>query len=109
MRNILKETAEIFSAGSKPSGKVDETAIQVMKEININISNQKSKGFNDLPLKEFDYVVTMGCSETCPFIPAKKTIDWKIEDPKGKSIDFYRVVRDTIKRNILELSKKMEE
>jgi len=106
-KNLLKGNAEIFSAGSKPSGVVDAITIVVMKEIGIDISGNKSKGFKDLPYKEFDYVVTMGCSETCPFVPAKKLIDWQIPNPKGKSIKFYRNVRDEIGEKAANLAAKL--
>jgi len=98
-----KGKIETFSAGSRPSGKVNEKAIEVMKEAGIDISFQPSKGFDALPLKEFDVVVTMGCGDQCPFIPAKRRIDWQIRDPKGKPIWFFREVRDEIKDKVLEL------
>lgn len=98
-----KGKIEAFSAGSRASGKVNETAVQVMKEVGIDISSQPSKGFDDLPYKEFDIVVTMGCGDECPVIAAKKRIDWQIRDPKGKSIEIFREVRDEIKQRVLEL------
>lgn len=94
---------EAYSAGSRPSGKVNETALQVMKEVGIDISSQPSKGFEALPYKEFDVVVTMGCGDECPFVPAKKRIDWQIRDPKCKPIEFFAEVRDEIKGKVLEL------
>ena len=93
---------EVFSAGSNPSGKVDEMAIQVMKEKGIDISSQKSKGFGDLKEKNFDYVITMGCGDVCPFVPARQRIEWGILDPKGKSIEVFREVRDVIERKARE-------
>jgi len=98
-----KGRVEAYSAGSKPSGRVNETAVQVMKEVGIDISSQESKGFDALPDREFDMVVTMGCGDECPLVPAKRRIDWKIRDPKGKSIEIFREVRDEIKEKVLEL------
>lgn len=92
-----------YSAGSRPSGKVNEMALQVMKEAGIDISLQASKGFDDLPYKEFDIVVTMGCGDECPFVPASRRIDWQIRDPKGKPVEFFREVRNEIKERVLEL------
>ncbi len=91
---------EAFSAGSNPSGKVEEMAIRVMKEKGIDISGQRPKGFGDLKEKDFDYVVTMGCGDVCPFVPAKERIEWDILDPKGKSIEAFRNTRDVIEREI---------
>ena len=98
-----KDILESYSAGSKPSGIVDPNTIRVMQETGIDISAQKSKGFYDLPVKEFDYVISLGCKDICPFFPADNHIEWKIEDPKGKSIEFYRKTRDLIKGKIEEL------
>ena len=94
---------EAYSAGSNPSGKVNPEAIKVMRQIGIDISTAKSKGFNELAVKEFDYVVTMGCKDICPFVPAKKHIDWEIDDPKGKGEEFFRKTRDLIKEKVESL------
>lgn len=98
-----KGKIEANSAGSKPSGKVDEVAISVMKERGIDISRQKSKGFDNLPKEKFDIVTSMGCGEQCPFIPAKMRLEWDIPDPKGKSIDFFRKIRDEVESKIISL------
>jgi len=79
-------------------------AIEVMKEVGIDISSQKSKGFDELDVKRFDLVITLGCGDVCPFVPAEKHIDWKVEDPKGKGIDVFRRVRDTIRDKVRDLA-----
>jgi protein-tyrosine-phosphatase len=96
---------EAYSAGSRPSGIVNPDAVKVMQEIGIDISDYKSKGFADLPLKNFDYAVTLGCQDTCPFVPASKHIEWRIDDPKGQNIDFFRFTRDKIREKIEEFLK----
>jgi len=98
-----KGRIESCSAGSRPSGSVNPDAVRAMKEIGIDISGQQSKGFYDLGANDFDYVITMGCKDTCPFVPAKKHIDWQIEDPKGKGEDFFRKTRDLIKEKVEQL------
>jgi arsenate reductase len=103
-----KGKIEVFSAGSNPSGKVDQTAIEVMKEKGIDISDQKSKGFKELPYKDFDYVITMGCGDVCPFVPAKQRIEWEIEDPKGKSKEGFREARGMIEKKVKEFLKRLE-
>jgi arsenate reductase len=103
-----KDRVEVFSAGSGPSGKVNQIAIVVMKERGIDISDQRSKGFKDLPYKSFDYVITMGCGEVCPFVPAKTRIKWEIEDPKGKSREEFKQTRDKIENKVNEFLKRLE-
>jgi protein-tyrosine-phosphatase len=79
-----------------------------MKEKGIDLSAKRPKSLNDLLLIEMDYLVTMGCEETCPAILAKKIIEWDIPDPKGKSIDIFRKVRDLIEDKVRTLLKEME-
>jgi arsenate reductase len=91
-----KGKVEVYSAGSRPSSHVNPLAIEVMKEKNIDLSCRRPKGLNDLPPVEMDYLVTMGCEETCPAVPARKIIEWQIPDPKGKPIDEIRRIRDML-------------
>jgi protein-tyrosine-phosphatase len=102
-RELGKEIIEPFSAGSRPSGIVNPDAIAVMREEGIDISKQRSKGFNNLPAGDFDYMITMGCKDTCPFYPAVKFREWQIPDPKGKNMEFFRSIRETIKKEIENL------
>ena len=108
-KSLGKNVIEAYSAGSRPSGKVNPAAIQVMREIGIDISGQKSKGFLELPVKEFDYVITLGCQDICPFVPACEHIEWQISDPKDKGIDFFRKVRDEIKSEVEKIIQNVKE
>ncbi|MBN2058377.1 MAG: arsenate reductase ArsC [Candidatus Saganbacteria bacterium] len=104
-RSLAGDKFEIYSAGSNPAGFVHPEAIAAMAEVGIDISGQYSKGFMDLPVKEVDVLVTMGCGETCPAIPAKQRINWEIKDPIGLPIDVFRKVRDDLRTRIEELFK----
>lgn len=103
-----KNIIEAFSAGSKPSGKVNDAAIKVMKEKNIDISGYKSKGFAELPYKKYDYIVSMGCGDMCPYFPAQHKIEWDITDPKNKPINDFREARDKIESNVISLIERIE-
>lgn len=102
-RNLGKGVIEAYSAGSRPSGKVNPDAIMVMKEVGIDISGNCSKGFKDLEEEKFDYAVTLGCGDTCPLVSAGKHIEWNIVDPKDKGLDFFRKTREEIRGKIINL------
>lgn len=94
---------EAWSAGSKPSGKINETAVRLMREKGVDLGIHSSKGLDDLPKRRWDYVVTMGCGDACPIVPAKAKLDWTLPDPKGMSDADFRKVRDEIETKVREL------
>ena len=98
---------EVYSAGSRPASQIDPLVIEVMKEKGIDLSSRHPKGLNDLPPVEMDYLVTMGCEETCPAVLAKKIVEWQIPDPKGKPIDEVRRIRDVLEAKVKTLLKEV--
>ena len=99
---------EVYSAGSSPSSQIDPLVIQVMREKGIDLSGKLPKSLNDLPPVEMDYLITMGCEETCPAVLTKKIIEWEIPDPKGKPIDDCREVRDIIEKKVRAFIEKID-
>jgi protein-tyrosine-phosphatase len=102
-RAFGKDAVSAWSAGSQPSGEVNARAIAFMQELGIDISGHTSKGLNDLPKVEWDYVVTMGCGDACPFLPARHRQDWDLPDPKSLDDQGFRAVRDRIAGQVEEL------
>ena len=97
-------TVEAYSAGSAPSGKVNPKAIAGMKELEYDLSTHRSKSLDEVKqFAPFDAVVTMGCGDACPWMPAKKFIDWDIPDPKSMSEQDFRKVRDQVGDKVKEL------
>ena len=94
---------EPFSAGSRPSGKINPRAIEAMREVGYDLSLHQSKSLDDLPAGEFDVVVTMGCGETCPLVKARRREDWQIPDPGDIPLEEVRKVRDLIEAKVKEL------
>ena len=93
-----------FSAGSLPSGKINPKAIAAMKELGYDLSNHSSKSLEEVKNEApFDVVVTMGCGDACPWMPAKKHIDWQIPDPRAMEPDAFNIVRDSIKGRVEDL------
>ena len=105
-RKLGKDIIEAHSAGSRPSGVVNPKAVTAMKEVNIDLSTHVSNGFDALPVGEWDAVVTMGCGDACPFIPAKTRIDWGLPDPAQMTPDEFAGVRDEIRDRIEALLDK---
>lgn len=102
-RQLSNGTINIFSGGSEPADQVNPIAIEVMNEEGIDISTFQPQKFTDDLLHAVDVVVTMGCGDTCPFIPGKTYVDWPLDDPKGKPIDDVRRIRDEIKSRVEQL------
>lgn len=94
---------EAYSAGSRPSGKVNSKAIEAMSERGYDLSQHSSKSLDEIPDIEYDFVATMGCGDECPLIRAKKREDWDIPDPKDMPPDEFRNVRDLIESKVKAL------
>ncbi|MBW8368556.1 MAG: arsenate reductase ArsC [Arenimonas sp.] len=93
---------EAISAGSRPVGQVSPRAIEAMAELGIDISTQVCRSLDEVT-GEFDAVVTMGCGDACPRIPARVREDWPIKDTAGRSDAFYLDVRNDIRRRVQAL------
>jgi arsenate reductase (thioredoxin) len=99
------DVLEVYSAGTHPAEKVNENAIEVMKEVCIDISDQYPKTLDDIPF-DMDILIKMGCGVVCPFVPNKYEEDWGLEDPTGKPINEFRKTRDIIRVKVVELIEK---
>ena len=95
-KSLAGDAWEIWSAGSSPSGRVHPLAIHMMNEIGLDIARHQSKGLHEVPAKRWDYVVRMGCGDSCPSVSARHRIEWHIPDPVGFSVEEARSVRDQI-------------
>ncbi len=97
------DQVESYSAGSRPSGKINPKAIDAMNELAYDLSQHRSKSLDELPQIEFDAAITMGCGDVCPHIPTSRQEDWEIPDPRDMSADEFRGVRDLIARRVKQL------
>ena len=94
---------EAWSAGSRPSGRVNPKAIEAMRELGYDLTTHRSKSLQEVAGVEFDVAVTMGCGDECPFIRAKRRLDWHIPDPKEMPPGEFRQVRNLIETQVKEL------
>ncbi|AOR23830.1 arsenate reductase ArsC [Clostridium taeniosporum] len=98
---------ESYSAGTEVSPKINQDAVKIIKELyNIDMNKtQKSKLLNDIP--KVDIVIKMGCNVVCPYLPAKHTEDWGLEDPTGKSYKEFIKTAKLIQEKVLDLKKRV--
>lgn len=100
---------EAYSAGSKPSGIINPKAIAAMKELGYDLSKHQSKSLEEVRgYAPFDAVVTMGCGDACPWMPAKQFIDWQIPDPKNMESEAFNEVRDLIRDKVNNLLSQLK-
>jgi len=98
------DAVEAYSSGSKPSGVVNPKAIAAMKELGYDLAQHQSKSLDEVrAFAPFDAVVTMGCGDACPWMPAKKFVDWQIPDPKHLEPEAFNTVRDMIGEKVKAL------
>ena len=98
-----KDKVSAISAGSKPSGRINEKAIALMKEFDCDLERHKSTGIVDLPQIKVNKMVSMGCGDKCPSIDAEERIEWNIQDPKNMELGEFREVIEEIKSKVLDL------
>ncbi|AST58143.1 ArsC family transcriptional regulator [Thermoanaerobacterium thermosaccharolyticum] len=101
------DVLEVYSAGTKLAERVNPNAVEVMKEVGIDISSHKPKLLDEIPSK-VDILITMGCNVECPYIPCKLKEDWGLDDPDGKPLDEFRKTRDIIESKVKELIKRVK-
>lgn len=95
-----KKIVRAYSAGSRPSGLINPKAIAAMKELNYDLSVHDSKTLEQIPDTEYEYAVTMGCGDACPYVKAKHRLDWQIPDPRDMNEEDFRNVRNLIEQKV---------
>jgi arsenate reductase len=109
-KKYAKNQFNVVSAGTSPSSNLNPIVVSVMAEIGIDLKNQQPKLLLDSMIENSHKTVNMGCmdEESCPSLFVKDVDDWNVDDPKGKSIDDVRKIRDQIKHGVLNLLNSLE-
>lgn len=97
-----------YSAGSRPSGKINPKAIAAMHELGYDLSTHDSKSLEQIPDVQYEYAITMGCGDECPFVKANHREDWAIPDPRNMNEDEFRQVRNLIEEKVKSLLQKID-
>ena len=93
----------VRSAGSAPATEVNPAVVAALAEVGVDISKELPKPLSSDAVEAADVVVTMGCGDTCPFLPGKRYEDWPVDDPAGLPLDRVRPIRDEIARRVRAL------
>jgi protein-tyrosine-phosphatase len=109
LQHLAGDRVEVLSAGTAPGNAVNPSAIAVMAEEGIDLSTATPKVLTDEAVKASDYVITMGCGDTCPFFPGKTYLDWVLDDPAGQGVDSVRSIRDKIRELVENLIAEIDE
>lgn len=97
---------DVYSAGTHPTGRVSEDAIELMRELKIDISRQTSNGLDAVPVRDMDIVISMAPVPARQLVPKGfrgVTIDWRVDDPAGRSLTVFRRVRDELRVRVTDL------
>ncbi|GKX27559.1 arsenate reductase [Vallitalea longa] len=105
-KSLDKNVMDVYSAGTENYPQVKPMAVQVMKEVGIDISSHKPKLLTDIP-NDIDIVIKMGCNVNCPYLPSKHTEDWGLIDPSGGTIEDFRKTRDILKDKVEDLARRI--
>jgi arsenate reductase len=110
-RKFASSKFNVLSAGTQPSSQLNPLVVEVMKEVGIDITNQSPKILSNNMIKSSFKTINMGCMDkkSCPLLFENNVLDWNISDPKEKTIEQVRQIRDQIEREVLQLIKSLGE
>ncbi len=97
----------VRSAGSHPSGDINQDAIQALRERGITLTDAYPKPLSDSAVHAADVIVTMGCGDTCPVFPGKRYDDWDVADPDGQPLPVVRDIRDDLTARVATLLREL--
>jgi arsenate reductase len=98
--HLAGDRAIAWSGGSEPGSLLNPAAVEAMREIGIDISEEFPKPWTDEVVRAADVVVTMGCGDACPVFPGKRYEDWTLDDPEGQDVAAVRLIRDQIEQRV---------
>ncbi|HET9730163.1 MAG TPA: arsenate reductase ArsC [Acidimicrobiia bacterium] len=107
--HLANGRAQAWSAGSAPVETVNPVAVAAMAEVGIDIASARPQRWSDSMLERADVVVTMGCGDSCPYVPGTRYVDWAVPDPAGLELDAVRRIRDEIEARVRALLAEFED
>jgi arsenate reductase len=95
--------AEAISAGTQPGDRVHPEVVAVMRDVGIDLGTARPQRLTNAVLQDASLLITMGCGEECPYVPGLVREDWPLPDPKGRSLEEVRSIRDAVRGRVAEL------
>ena len=108
LRHLAGETVDVFSGGTDPGTETNQTVIEAMAEVGIDIADRRPQPWTAELVRAVDVVVSMGCGDACPIHPGQRHEDWELTDPFDQSLDVVRQIRDEIRRRVETLVTSLE-
>jgi arsenate reductase len=106
-RQIADPTETVaISAGTQPGPRVHPEVQEVMREVDIDLSDAKPQPLTDSLASDAQLLITMGCGDACPYLPGLRRDDWPLEDPRGKPVERVREIRDEIRSRVEDLVRR---
>lgn len=100
LEHLAGDRVRVLSGGSTPASAVNPAAVAAMADVGIDLSKRAPHAWTDADLQSADVIVTMGCGDSCPFLPGKRYEDWEVADPQGRPLQEVRLIRDDIERRV---------
>jgi protein-tyrosine-phosphatase len=104
-----RHSADSAGSAADPRGRVHSEVVEVMLELGLDLSERRPQPLTRELAERTDVVVTMGCGDACPFVPGRRYLDWDLPDPKGRSVDAVRAIRDEIAGRIDALVTELDD
>lgn len=98
-----------LSAGTTPGERVHPEVVEVMHEVGIDLGDRVPHELSEEDARWADVVVTMGCGDQCPYIPGRRYLDWDLADPRGRSLEEVRAIRDEIALRVERLVDELDD
>jgi arsenate reductase (thioredoxin) len=103
LEHLAGGRVRVRSAGTEPSDEIDPNVVAAMAERGLDVAAARPRGLRDDDLRDADVVITMGCGDACPVVPATRYLDWDLPNPAGRPLAEIRPIRDDIERRIVDL------
>jgi len=107
LEHLAGGRVRVRSAGTEPSDEIDPNVVAAMAERGLDVAAARPRGLRDEDLRDADVVITMGCGDACPVVPATRYLDWDLPNPAGRPLAEIRPIRDDIERRVVDLLREL--